>query len=449
MLNRLLNLAVALLLACASTGAHGYARPLHAETARQGFEQRDDIANRAQAHVTPEAASENSPSITEASDGRRFYAKARYYGAGSGTFASVDPWEGDQLNPLSYNKYLYAYGNPGMYIDPDGRCGIAPSDFYDCEVSRAVVQGHSREQFKENTEVLAEAEYIASRDGINLGIGIGETVVEGVQASAELARDVQMAQAGNPGAQLRLYDRVGEAADVVVNPGRNYDEARAQYTVMFELRARLYREGRVDEARRLEGRMFAPVVAAFASLVRGTSLTNRVEGRPVVAGEAADGGVRFNDIDGEFGALNQPARVITGETESTRIGRQTHAAIASDRRQSGMFDVVNAPITDASGVPILVPKRIDLRTGEPAAGSPLQTANPDAVSYSRSLLIDDKPMGRPLAKDRQEIIRNMEAYRQRQGGYPEKVVIQRYDPNTGQPVVSEIYGPSDFLPRQQ
>jgi RHS repeat-associated protein len=124
MLNRLLNLAAALLLACASTGAHGYARPLQPETPHRGFGTAAEAAHRAQAHVTPEAASENSPAITEAPDGRRFYAKARYYGAGRGGFLSVDPWDGDTTSPVSLNKYLYGYANPGVYIDPDGRITI-------------------------------------------------------------------------------------------------------------------------------------------------------------------------------------------------------------------------------------------------------------------------------------------------------------------------------------
>jgi RHS repeat-associated protein len=121
MLGRVLSLVAAFLIACASTGAHGYARPLQPETAHRGFATAAEAAHRAQAHVTPEAASENSPAIAEASDGRRFYAKARYYGAGRGGFLSVDPWDGDPSSPVSLNKYLYGYANPGVYVDPDGR----------------------------------------------------------------------------------------------------------------------------------------------------------------------------------------------------------------------------------------------------------------------------------------------------------------------------------------
>ncbi|MCX8005392.1 MAG: hypothetical protein N2688_10615 [Burkholderiaceae bacterium] len=133
MLGRALSLVAALLLACASTGAHGYVRALQPESAHQGLATAAPDAHRAPAHVTPEAASENSPPITEASDGRRFYAKARYYGAGRGSFISVDPWEGDTANPVSLNKYLYAYANPGVYIDPDGRCSFA-NDLSPCHL---------------------------------------------------------------------------------------------------------------------------------------------------------------------------------------------------------------------------------------------------------------------------------------------------------------------------
>ncbi len=136
-----------------------------------------------------------------------------------------------------------------------------------------------------------------------------------------------------------------------------------------------------------------------------------------------------------------------GETASTRIGREVHAGEAARRRESGMFDVVNAPITDMAGAPILVPKRVDLWTGQPQPGTPLQTANPDAASYQRALIVDDKPLGRPLAKDRQEIIRFIEAYRQREGRLPETIGIQRYDPRTGQPVRTDLHTPEDFLPR--
>jgi len=74
------------------------------------------------------------------------------------------------------------------------------------------------------------------------------------------------------------------------------------------------------------------------------------------------------------------------------------------------------------------------------------TAQPDAVSYKRGQILDDKPLGRPIAKDRQEMIRFIKAYEERTGELPKQIIIERYDPKTGAKVASEIYNPKDFLP---
>jgi hypothetical protein len=141
-----------------------------------------------------------------------------------------------------------------------------------------------------------------------------------------------------------------------------------------------------------------------------------------------------------------PKEPPAGETTSTQVGKRVHKTQSDLRRASGEFDAVNSPITDKEGNPILVPKRVDLETGAPQPGAPLQEAIPDAVSYDRGLIIDDKPVGRPLAKDRQEIIRFIKAYEQREGVPPKVIAIQRYDPSTGAPVNTELYTPEDFLP---
>lgn len=52
------------------------------------------------------------------------YAQARQYRAGVGRFTSRDEWQGDNLNPITLNKFLYGNGNPGSYLDPDGRVGF-------------------------------------------------------------------------------------------------------------------------------------------------------------------------------------------------------------------------------------------------------------------------------------------------------------------------------------
>ena len=62
-----------------------------------------------------------------------YYAQQRYYRPGIGRFTRTDPWSGDELSPITLNKYLYANGNPLIYVDPDGRVGYLSDlrDFFD------------------------------------------------------------------------------------------------------------------------------------------------------------------------------------------------------------------------------------------------------------------------------------------------------------------------------
>ena len=50
-----------------------------------------------------------------------YYFKHRFYDPATGRFLTEDPVEGKADNPPSLQRYLYAYGNPTIYIDPDGR----------------------------------------------------------------------------------------------------------------------------------------------------------------------------------------------------------------------------------------------------------------------------------------------------------------------------------------
>ncbi len=41
-----------------------------------------------------------------------------------GCFMSKDIWQGDSMQPMSYNLWLYVYSNPVMYVDPSGELGF-------------------------------------------------------------------------------------------------------------------------------------------------------------------------------------------------------------------------------------------------------------------------------------------------------------------------------------
>ena len=59
-----------------------------------------------------------------AEDPDLYYAQQRYYNAATGRFVSEDPLWGQSEKPLSLHRYLYAYANPTVYVDPDGRAVV-------------------------------------------------------------------------------------------------------------------------------------------------------------------------------------------------------------------------------------------------------------------------------------------------------------------------------------
>jgi RHS repeat-associated protein len=50
-----------------------------------------------------------------------YYLRARYYNPTTGRFMSRDPYDGNQADPRSLHKYLYAGGDPVNFVDPLGR----------------------------------------------------------------------------------------------------------------------------------------------------------------------------------------------------------------------------------------------------------------------------------------------------------------------------------------
>ncbi|MFZ1084498.1 MAG: RHS repeat-associated core domain-containing protein [Terracidiphilus sp.] len=50
-----------------------------------------------------------------------YYLRARYYNPNTGRFISVDPLNGDPTDPISFQKYLYANGDPVDFDDASGK----------------------------------------------------------------------------------------------------------------------------------------------------------------------------------------------------------------------------------------------------------------------------------------------------------------------------------------
>ena len=58
-----------------------------------------------------------------------YYLRARYMSTSTGTFISMDTYEGSIYDPDTLHKYLYANGNPVMYTDPSGFSSCSLGDF--------------------------------------------------------------------------------------------------------------------------------------------------------------------------------------------------------------------------------------------------------------------------------------------------------------------------------
>jgi RHS repeat-associated protein len=66
------------------------------------------------------------------------YLRARYYAPWQGRFMTRDTWGGDSNEPMSYNRWMYVYGNPIRYSDPTGYSPCDKLSLYEkeyCEIS--------------------------------------------------------------------------------------------------------------------------------------------------------------------------------------------------------------------------------------------------------------------------------------------------------------------------
>jgi hypothetical protein len=56
------------------------------------------------------------------------YLRSRYYNPTDGRFQSRDTWDGDGINPITLNRWVYANSNPIHYTDHNGYCSGKQDD---------------------------------------------------------------------------------------------------------------------------------------------------------------------------------------------------------------------------------------------------------------------------------------------------------------------------------
>ena len=57
-----------------------------------------------------------------------YYLMARYYDSTIGRFVTEDSYGGDENDPMTMNRYIYASDNPERYSDPDGHMFVVETD---------------------------------------------------------------------------------------------------------------------------------------------------------------------------------------------------------------------------------------------------------------------------------------------------------------------------------
>ncbi len=109
-----------------------------------------------------------------------YYFKARYYDPTLGQFLTQDAFEGMVDTPPSLHKYLYAYGNPTVWIDPDGNVAwlaAARDKLAEWADNTAKIAGNLDNQSRTDQVISAAA-----------GIGAGVARAgEGIMATANYA----------------------------------------------------------------------------------------------------------------------------------------------------------------------------------------------------------------------------------------------------------------------
>ena len=90
-----------------------------------------------------------------------YYLRARYMSPETGTFISMDTWQGDLYEPVTLHKYLYANANPVKYKDPSGMFSLP-----ECNIASAI----GAELYQNQNVIL----------GMSLLNGIGKSVMTGL-----------------------------------------------------------------------------------------------------------------------------------------------------------------------------------------------------------------------------------------------------------------------------
>jgi len=119
-----------------------------------------------------------------------YYLRARYYDQGVGRFTTVDPWKGNQFEPVTLHRYLYAGANPVMNVDPSGEAFGNITELMTAMTIGAVVNSittgmlnintyqHDPEQFWKDIGVSAAIGAVSVPAGVKIFHGVSSVMLK-------------------------------------------------------------------------------------------------------------------------------------------------------------------------------------------------------------------------------------------------------------------------------
>jgi RHS repeat-associated protein len=282
-----------------------------------------------------------------------YYAKARYYDPETARFLSQDPVQGDLTNPPSLHRYLYAYGNPTVYIDPDGRIALLSGwsqtldDAHEGFISIAAEQQPEEDEdvgflemalrrYKADAASAAAGLTSFAKGGVdiaNLGVNaslVTDATVKGISwgklTDEALSETTAGLQATSDTLQV-IRERPGEVGAAVVN--QVTDLASDAISGDFEAQARIK----------------AGVVELAVDVALGSKGAKKVLGIGLEVADTAHDTARALDAVGDAGRLAKKAEDVVPDapklkpavdTVKATMGRADEAASAA---RDGLADL--------------------------------------------------------------------------------------------------------------
>ncbi len=264
-----------------------------------------------------------------------YYFKARFYDPEVGLFLSEDPFAGEVNTPPSLHRYLYAYGNPTVYFDPDGResvttwlnnnlvdslaegshlktAGVLVAQgffkFTDI-VSGGFVTEHdtARDEFEQGK--ISHQEFVARRRkaGAKSAVVLGASLVTGGAGNA-VARSLQLGKTATAvvsGASAGIGARAGtDAWEGQVSSVGEYAKAAG----LGAAGGLVFRGGQALAGTQTGKMTVTEATKALARSLRPSPV------KTVVTGEAASGGTRAAIVEATSGAAAEaPAAMNTAD----------------------------------------------------------------------------------------------------------------------------------------